>query len=80
LGTGYVVSTLHGAHHALAAGGYERVVKMAIGLGGDTDTTACVAGGIAGLRDGDGAIPARWREGLRGQELYQPLLEALLAR
>ncbi|HEV2237313.1 MAG TPA: ADP-ribosylglycohydrolase family protein, partial [Ktedonobacterales bacterium] len=80
LGTGYVVSTLHGAHYALAAGGYEQVVKAAIGLGDDTDTTACVAGGIAGLRDGIGDIPARWREGLRGRELYQPLLDALLRR
>jgi ADP-ribosylglycohydrolase len=80
LGTGYVVSTLHGARHALAEDGYERVVRAAIGLGDDTDTTACLAGGIAGLRDGIGAIPARWRKGLRGRELYQPLLDALLAR
>jgi ADP-ribosylglycohydrolase len=64
----------------LAHQGYERVVKTAVSLGHDTDTTACVAGGIAGLRDGVGAIPVRWREGLRGQELYQPLLRALLER
>jgi ADP-ribosylglycohydrolase len=80
LGSGYVVSTLHSAHHVLAHQGYERVVKAAVSLGHDTDTTACVAGGIAGLRDGVGAIPVRWREGLRGQELYQPLLRALLER
>lgn len=49
-------------------------------LGRDKDTTACIAGGIAGIRDGIEAIPQRWRENLRGQELFQPLLEKLLNR
>lgn len=79
-GSGYVVDTLHSARLALAAGKYEQVVKAAIALGHDTDTTACVAGGIAGLRDGVAAIPARWREHLRGQALLAPLEAALLRR
>jgi ADP-ribosylglycohydrolase len=79
-GSGYVVATLRSARWAQDAGSYEQVVKAAIGLGRDTDTTACVAGGIAGLRDGAAAIPARWREALRGSELLQPLLDALLKR
>jgi ADP-ribosylglycohydrolase len=79
-GTGYVVDCLHSARDAVAAGPYETAVKAAVGLGEDTDTTAAVAGGIAGLRDGVGAIPARWRDGLRGRELYEPLLQVLLAR
>jgi ADP-ribosylglycohydrolase len=78
-GSGYVVDTLHSARWALAQGGYEQVVRAAIRLGNDTDTTACVAGGLAGLRDGVAAIPARWREALRGWEIYEPLLERLLA-
>ena len=45
-----------------------------------TDTTACVAGGIAGLRFGMEGIPQRWRAGLREPELFLPLLEQLLAR
>lgn len=77
-GSGYVVDTLHGARQALTAGGYADVVRAAIVLGYDTDTTACVAGGIAGLRDGVGAIPAAWRAALRGQELLQPLADSLL--
>ena len=77
-GTGYVVDCLRSARLALAAGGYEQVVKAAIALGHDTDTTACVAGGIAGLRDGVQAIPERWRTALRGQELLAPLRERLL--
>jgi len=56
------------------------VVRAAIRLGNDTDTTACVAGGLAGLRDGIDAIPARWRDGLREPELFRPLLDSLLAR
>jgi ADP-ribosyl-[dinitrogen reductase] hydrolase len=75
-----VVDCLHSARYAVAAGPDATVVKTAVGLGEDTDTTAAVAGGIAGLRDGVRAIPARWRDGLRGRELYEPLLHALLAR
>jgi ADP-ribosylglycohydrolase len=79
-GSGYVVDTLRSARHALGAGGYEAVVRTAIELGNDTDTTACVAGGLAGLRDGVEAIPRRWREGLREAALFAPLLAGLLAR
>ncbi|HEU5097597.1 MAG TPA: ADP-ribosylglycohydrolase family protein [Roseiflexaceae bacterium] len=76
-GSGYVVDSLHSARWALNAGNYEQVVKSAIALGHDTDTTACIAGGIAGLRDGIGAIPGRWRAQLRGQELVAPLWRRL---
>jgi ADP-ribosylglycohydrolase len=79
-GSGYVVDCLHSARFAVAAGPYEMVVKTAVSLGDDTDTTACVAGGIAGIRDGVEAIPERWRRKLRGRELYAPLLEGLLRR
>lgn len=76
-GSGFVLDSLFSARHALAAGSYEAVVKTAIALGEDTDTTACVAGGLAGLRDGVEAIPGRWRDALRGQELLAPLLAGL---
>lgn len=79
-GTGYVVDTLRSARLAVAAGPYEQAVRAAVALGHDTDTTACVAGGIAGIRDGLAAIPPRWRDALRGQELLAPLAEGLLAR
>jgi ADP-ribosylglycohydrolase len=62
----------------VAQGTYEEVVKTAIALGHDTDTTACVAGGIAGIRDGAGAIPERWMQALRGKEVVEPLLQQLL--
>lgn len=79
-GTGYVVDCLHSARLAMQAGSYEQVVKAAIALGNDTDTTACVAGGIAGLRDGINAIPDRWQHQLRGQDIVQPLMQQLLSR
>ena len=78
-GSGYVVDALRSARDVQTAGTYERVVRAAIRLGHDTDTTACLAGGIAGLRGGLAAIPARWRDGLRGADLVKPLLVQLLA-
>jgi len=69
---------LNSARLAMEAGSYEDAVKAAVALGNDTDTTACVAGGVAGLRDGLEAIPLRWRETLRGQEIVTPLLQRLI--
>jgi ADP-ribosyl-[dinitrogen reductase] hydrolase len=78
-GSGYVVDSLQSARMVLSRGPYEQVVKAAIALGDDTDTTAAIAGGAAGVRDGIGAIPARWLEALRGRELLDPMLTQLLA-
>jgi ADP-ribosylglycohydrolase len=77
-GSGFVLDCLFSAKHALKAGSFEAVVKAAIALGQDTDTTACVAGGIAGIRDGLEAIPLRWRDRLRGWVELGPLRRALL--
>ena len=78
-GSGYVVDTLHSARWALERGtDYEQVVRLAISLGHDTDTTACVAGGLAGIQYGDSGIPRRWLDGLRGQTIYEPLVTRLV--
>jgi len=79
-GTGYVVDALRSARQVQSAGDYEAIVRAAIRLGNDTDTTACIAGGIAGIRFGLAGIPARWREGLQGHDVVEPLLDQLLAR
>ena len=79
-GSGYVVDCLNSARLAVASGSFEDALKAAVAIGNDTDTTACVAGGIAGIRDGIGGIPDRWRIGLRGRELSGPLLRSLLDR
>jgi ADP-ribosyl-[dinitrogen reductase] hydrolase len=51
-GSGYVVDCLRSARVALQATNYQDVIRAAILIGHDTDTTACVAGGIAGMRVG----------------------------
>ena len=79
-GTGYVLDCLFSAKAALEEETYEGVVKAAIGFGNDTDTTACLAGGLAGLRHGLSGIPERWRENLRGQDMLEPLLKRLIAQ
>lgn len=79
-GSGYVVDSLHSARWACNNETYEKSVKAAISLGKDTDTTACIAGGIAGLMQGLDSIPKRWTDNLRGREIYEPLLEKLLQR
>ena len=78
-GSGYVVDSLRSARWANGNKTYEETVKAAISLGEDTDTTACIAGGIAGLKFGLKSIPERWRENLRGSDIYEPLLEKLIA-
>lgn len=78
-GSGYVVDCLRSVRDALRENDYESVVKSAIMLGHDTDTTACIAGGVAGLRDGVETIPARWLDALRGREICDPIIEKLAA-
>ena len=73
-GTGYVVDCLHSARVACSESDYPSVIARAISLGNDTDTTACVAGGIAGIRWGRQGIPLQWRVGLRGRAMLEPLL------
>ena len=46
---------------------YADCVLAAVNLGGDTDTTAAVAGAIAGVYYGFGAIPPKWVGQLRGK-------------
>ena len=79
-GSGYVLDALHSAREALAEPTYEGCVKAAIAFGLDTDTTACIAGGIAGVRGGEREIPMRWLAALRGKDLLEPLLEQLVRR
>lgn len=73
---GYVVSTLEAScwclhQHPDFAG----AVLAAVNLGGDTDTTGAVAGGMAGLRCGFAGIPPHWVRGLRRHEEVVALAE-----
>jgi ADP-ribosylglycohydrolase len=53
---------------------YEECVRLAVNLGSDTDTTAAVAGGLAGIVYGIEAIPAEWMEALRGKDIIERCL------
>lgn len=77
-GSGYVLDTLLGAIGCMQQPTYEQVVKAAVALGEDTDTTACVAGGLAGVRDGLDAIPTRWLALMREPTTVEPLVARLL--
>lgn len=71
-GSGYVVDSFWSAIHCLLSTRcYEDCVRRAVTLGNDTDTTACVAGGLAGLLYGEGAIPHRWIETLRERKIVE---------
>jgi len=60
-GSGYCVSTLFAAIWAVEhQSDYLSAVRAVISLGGDTDTTACVAGGLAALRYGLDSVPDVW--------------------
>lgn len=55
----------------LNTGTYRDCVLEAVNLGGDTDTTAAVAGAIAGVYDGFGAIPPKLVGQLRGKAVIR---------
>ena len=60
-GGGYVVDSFWSALWAMDQGNdYASSVRAAISLGNDTDTTACITGGLAGLTYGMASIPERW--------------------
>jgi ADP-ribosyl-[dinitrogen reductase] hydrolase len=65
-GSGYVVDCLWSAWDALtSAGSYVETVRRAVAYGHDTDTTAAVAGGLAGALYGLDQVPSQWRTDLR---------------
>lgn len=70
LGSGYVIDTMLTLHDCIMfADDYAGAVKRAILYGEDTDTSACVVGGIAALVFGLEDLPSEWIE------FIQPSLE-----
>ncbi|MFV0317039.1 MAG: ADP-ribosylglycohydrolase family protein, partial [Microthrixaceae bacterium] len=62
-GTGYVVAALEAAIWAVAgATNFRDAVLRAANLGDDADTTAAIAGQLAGARWGNSGIPQHWRQ------------------
>ena len=67
------------AWEAFATGSsYRHTIMRAVRYGNDTDTTAAIAGGLAGIRWGldesSGGIPAEWLTALRGNRVVDQIL------
>ena len=61
LSGGYVMESIHSSIWCfLQRDTYSEVVLTAINLGHDTDTTAAIAGGLAGLYYGAASMPEYW--------------------
>ncbi len=72
---GFVRDTYCAALWCLAvSGSYEECVLRAVNLGDDTDTTAAVAGALAGIAYGVEGIPIGWLSGLRGKDIIERCL------
>ncbi len=82
MGSGYVVDSL--AYALRIAKDYAKhdftsVVRGAIRLGGDTDTTASIAGGLAGAIYGVQGIPSLWLSAMRDDGQAAKIIERLAA-
>ena len=75
---GYAVHTLEAAVWCLlTTDSYRECVLKAVNLGLDTDTTAAVAGGLAGALYGLNFIPADWLHKLKKIESIESLCERI---
>jgi len=76
--SGYVISTLEAALWSLlTSDSYEETVLKAVNLGYDTDTTAAIAGGLAGIYYGAENIPKKWVEQIARKDDIKDLAERL---
>ena len=76
---GYVVHTLEAALWGfLNSGSYEECILKAVNLGGDTDTTAAVAGGLAGAFYGVKDIPETWISVIRRLDWIEDRIEKFM--
>ena len=72
---GYVLHTYDAAFWCLAnTDCYKDCVLAAVNLGDDTDTTAAVAGALAGIVYGYESIPREWLSVLRGKDVIERCL------
>jgi len=79
--SGYVVDTLEAALWCLLnTDSYKNLVLKAVNLGGDTDTIAAVAGGLAGIFYGVENIPQEWLETLQNKNYLENIAEKFLWR
>lgn len=76
--SGYVVHTLEASIWCLLkTDSYKQAVLKAVNLGEDTDTTAAVTGGLAGLLYGIDQIPGEWVSKLARREDIEDLAKRI---
>lgn len=76
--SGYVLDSLQASLWCfLNSDSYEETVLKAVNLGGDTDTTAAIAGGLAGIYYGIEKIPKKWIKNLVRTNDIKDLAERL---
>ena len=73
--TGFVLHTLESSLWCiLNTNNYKDAVLKAVNLGDDTDTTAAVTGGLAGIIYGFDNIPKEWIDKLKNKDLIEDCL------
>ena len=76
--SGYVLHNLEASFWCfLNSDSYEETVLKAVNLGGDTDTTGAIAGGLAGIYYGFENIPKKWIDNLVRSVDIEDLAERL---
>lgn len=76
--SGYVVDSLEAAVWCLLnTESYEECMKKAVNLGEDTDTVACIAGGLAGLYYGYDSIPKEWIDEIKRLDYVKEMIERM---
>lgn len=72
---GYVVNSFNASLWCLVnTNSYKECVLKAVNLGDDTDTTAAIAGALAGIIYGYDNIPKEWIEKLKGKSIIENCL------
>lgn len=78
-GSGYAVKSLEAALWAVwNTSDYRTAILAATNLGRDADTTAAIAGQLAGALYGEQGIPSAWRERVYRRTLFEWYAEELL--
>lgn len=78
---GYCIDTLEAAIWSLInSDSYKDCVLKAVNLGNDTDTVACVAGGLAGIVYGYDDIPSDWINKLARKDRLDELIDKFVER
>lgn len=75
---GYVINTMNWCVYLLSnTTSYEEAVMEAVNMGYDSDTTAAVTGGLAGIFYGYDTIPNRWKSELLKKEEIENIAQLL---